>query len=50
MRKHTILAALILFLSISCTGSDEIEEGYLDVNGTTLYYKTFGSGEPIVVL
>ncbi len=27
-----------------------IKDGYLDVNGTRLYYKTMGTGDPIVVL
>lgn len=30
--------------------SDEIEEGFKEVNGTRLYYRSKGSGEPIVVL
>ncbi len=28
----------------------QIQDGYLDINGTSLYYKTMGNGEPIVVL
>ncbi len=41
---------LTAIFSISCTSPPVIEEGYLDVNGTTLFYKTMGSGDPIVVL
>jgi proline iminopeptidase len=44
---------LILFtscLAITCTSSNSIEEGTLEINGASLFYKTMGSGDPIVVL
>ncbi|MFC1564249.1 alpha/beta fold hydrolase [candidate division KSB1 bacterium] len=50
MRKEFLILVLLIFVIISCTSSERIEDGYLDINGTTLYYKTMGSGEPIVVL
>ncbi len=50
MKKIVILFTLLVILSISCANTDEIEEGFLNINGTTLFYKTMGSGEPIVVL
>ena len=41
---------LIVFVSLSCTNTPGIEEGFLEINGASLFYKTMGSGEPIVVL
>lgn len=35
---------------LSCTSVPSIEEGTLEINGTSLFYKTMGSGDPIVVL
>ena len=40
----------IVYVPASCTGHPILEDGFIDTNGTTLYYKTMGSGEPIVVL
>jgi proline iminopeptidase len=45
-----MVAALALAASASCTTPPTIEDGYIDTNGTMLYYKTMGTGEPIVVL
>ena len=50
MRRVTLLATLVLVVTASCTNRPTIEDGFVDTNGTTLYYKTMGSGEPIVVL
>ena len=50
MRRVTLLATLVLAVAASCTNRPNIEDGFVDTNGTTLYYKTLGSGEPIVVL
>ncbi len=51
------ISLLVVLGSVSCTDSPTIEpdtpaieEGYLDVNGTRLFFKTMGSGDPIVVL
>jgi proline iminopeptidase len=41
------LGALV---SVSCTKEPSIEEGALEINGASLFFKTMGSGEPIVVL
>jgi len=41
---------LVAFVSVSCTNSPGVEEGFLEINGASLFYKTMGSGEPIVVL
>jgi len=43
----TVLSAVAL---VSGSAAGTIEQGFLDVNGTRLFYKTMGSGEPIVVL
>ena len=50
MRRITLLATLVLAVTTSCTNRPNLEDGFVDTNGTTLYYKTMGSGEPIVVL
>ncbi|TFG38337.1 MAG: alpha/beta fold hydrolase [Candidatus Aminicenantes bacterium] len=51
------ISLLVVLGSVSCTDSPAIEtdtpaieEGYLDVNGTRLFFKSMGSGDPIVVL
>ena len=45
-----LLPLLALAMTVSCTRDQVIEDGHLDINGTNLYYKTLGSGDPIVVL
>ena len=50
MRKTTLILVLFTFLSVTCTDRPAVEEGFVEVNGTSLFYKTMGSGEPIVVL
>ena len=45
-----LMCLLVALASVSCTNEPSIEEGYLEINGTTLFFKTMGSGEPIVVL
>jgi proline iminopeptidase len=42
-----IAALLIVFLAASFT---DARDGYVETNGTRLYFKTLGTGEPIVVL
>ncbi len=48
MKKPIVL--LVIAASLSCTNVPVVEEGHLEINGTSLFYKTMGSGEPIVVL
>jgi proline iminopeptidase len=50
MRKHLLPATMALIASASCSSGPTIQEGYLDINGVSLFYKTMGSGDPIVVL
>jgi len=50
VKKAILMLSLVAFMSLSCTNTPGIEEGFLEVNGTSLFYKTMGSGEPIVVL
>ena len=50
MKKVVLALSLVIFGSASCTNAPVIEEGFLEVNGTSLFYKTMGSGEPIIVL
>jgi proline iminopeptidase len=54
MRVFVAITLAAILTTLSCTDRPTevpvLEEGYLEVNGTTLFYKTMGSGEPIVVL
>ena len=50
MRQLTLIASLVALASVSCNSTPAIEEGFLEVNGTSLFFKTMGSGEPLVVL
>lgn len=45
-----MLLILIAVVGSSWAGSSGIREGHLDVNGTRLFFKTMGEGDPIVVL
>jgi proline iminopeptidase len=47
--RRTILIVFLIAL-VSCTNAPSIEEGFLEINGASLFFKTMGSGEPIVVL
>ncbi|MBN2366854.1 MAG: alpha/beta hydrolase [Calditrichaeota bacterium] len=49
--KNRIKLIFLLFLLISChnvSKKSEIQTGFAEVNGTTLYYEAAGMGEPIV--
>jgi proline iminopeptidase len=58
----TLISALVLSILLSgCTEHPvnnkslpvslyEIKEGFVDANGVLIYYKTFGKGEPLVIL
>lgn len=48
--RSFLIALLLAVVSVSCTGSASIEEGFVEVDGGRLFYKTMGSGDPIVVL
>ncbi len=50
MKQLTLIVFLVAFASVPCAGAPIIEEGFLEVNGTSLFFKTMGSGEPLVVL
>jgi len=50
VRKTILILVLFAFVSVTCTDSPAVEEGFVEVTGTSLFYKTMGSGEPIVVL
>lgn len=44
---------ILLFLLISCAdrpAQKHIESGTKEINGTQLYYKTIGKGEPILIV
>jgi len=45
-----LVSLLVALVSVSCASKLSAEEGYLDINGTSLFFKTMGSGDPIVVL
>ena len=50
MKRTLLLSIVILTVAVACSPPPGIEEGHIDVNGTSLFYKAIGSGEPIVVL
>jgi proline iminopeptidase len=50
VRRTILIVFLVALVSVSCTDVPSIEEGFLQINGASLFFKTMGSGEPIVVL
>ena len=50
MNKFVLVSLLVALVSVSCSDRHTIVEGHLDINGTSLFFKTMGSGQPIVVL
>jgi proline iminopeptidase len=50
VKKLMVMSFLVALASVSCSKPSAIEEDYLDINGTSLFFKTMGSGEPVVVL
>ncbi len=52
MRCSTGLAVFIILIFSACTAKKEIpvQEGYLQINGSEVYYKTMGEGDPIMIV
>lgn len=50
MRRCLPFILLILALAAACNTTPSIEDGYVENGDHPLYYKTLGSGDPIVVL
>jgi proline iminopeptidase len=50
MKRTVLISILVPVVAVSCTTAPTIEEGFLAVNGTSLFYKTMGTGDPVVVL
>lgn len=51
--KTPLILYILLFLFISCTDrptQEQMESGLKEINGTKLYYKTIGKGEPILII
>ena len=48
--NYLAILVLTILMTLSCANPPAVEEGFLDVNGTRLFFKAMGSGEPIVVL
>jgi pimeloyl-ACP methyl ester carboxylesterase len=48
--NYLAILALTILMTLPCASPPAVEEGFLDVNGTRLFFKAMGSGEPIVVL
>jgi proline iminopeptidase len=46
---QTLIAALIL-ATATATNVMPIQEGYVDANGVMIYYKSFGKGDPLVIV
>lgn len=50
MIKSRIIVVIVLAFLISCNTTPKVEEGYININESSLYYKTIGKGEPLIVL
>jgi proline iminopeptidase len=50
VKKAVLILSLLTLVCVSCTNTPGVEEGFLEINGTSLFFKTMGSGDPIVVL
>ena len=50
MRKSPLLLFLYLILFFSCAGTSAPDEGFVKNGDVSLFYKTMGSGDPVVVL
>ena len=50
MIKSMMAFCIAASLIISCGVSPQVEEGYINVDESSLYYKTIGEGEPLIVL
>jgi len=50
MKYLKIFVITTLTVILSCSTTPKTEEGYIDTGSTTLYYKTIGQGEPLIVL
>lgn len=50
MTKFILLVMFTSCVALACASSNTIEEGTLEINGASLFYKSMGSGDPIVVL
>ena len=37
-------------MSISCDTTPKVEDGYINIDESSLYYKIIGKGEPLIVL
>lgn len=44
------VALVLAFVGLSCNDPATIEEGYVEVDGGRLFFKSMGSGDPIIVL
>jgi len=47
--KITSIFLFLIFI-INCSQSSDIDEGYINIGETSLYYKIIGTGEPLLVL
>lgn len=50
MKYLKILLSTLVLLIVACDKPPAVEEGHIDTDGTVLYYKTIGKGEPLIVL
>ncbi len=48
--KHILLVGMLVFFVSSCAKKAENFEGLVPINGTELYVKTVGEGDPIIFL
>lgn len=46
--KPIFISALLVFVVVSCNNQPDFENGFAEVNETSIYYEVAGKGEPIV--
>ncbi|GHE59928.1 alpha/beta fold hydrolase [Roseivirga thermotolerans] len=51
LKRNYIVSLLLLFMLMACgSSSSEMKQGYMIVSGSDVYYKTMGSGDPLLVI
>ena len=48
--KPILISALLVFVVVSCNNQPDFENGFAEVNGTSIYYEVAGEGTPIVFI
>lgn len=51
-RRFSLLGVLFFLYLSACSSNNEIQvkEGFVEINGSEVYYKTMGEGEPLIIV